>query len=316
MVEDSLHHPVSIAIACDSAYARPAGVLLRSIARHISGPWHVWILDAGLTEKDRQRLRLCVGDGVPLRFLDPDAAVLDGVQVTGHVSVATYYRLLLPQVLPRDVTRVLYLDVDILCLRDIRELWNYDLGESAIGAVEQTGLVARACIPNYSELGLVPDRTCFNAGVLLLDLDKWREKDLATTVLEYLRIHAGHLNFWDQDGLNASFFNSFQRLPAIWNYVVDVSDLQDVEEEMPARIREAAGLVHFASALKPWDFFCEHPVAEIWYAHLSETPWGGWEPAPPLRVCGNRHYWGTVARRLLKGSRPLFRGNAISSRFR
>ncbi len=53
-----------------------------------------------------------------------------------HTSVATYYRLRIPEILPQNISKALYLDGDIIVEQDLKELWNLDLSNAVLGAVE------------------------------------------------------------------------------------------------------------------------------------------------------------------------------------
>jgi lipopolysaccharide biosynthesis glycosyltransferase len=55
-----------------------------------------------------------------------------------HISVETYYRYILPDILPRNIKKVLYLDADILVAGDIGYLWNEDIEKYYIAGVEDT----------------------------------------------------------------------------------------------------------------------------------------------------------------------------------
>ena len=48
----------------------------------------------------------------------------------------TFARFLIPNMFPESVSRVLYLDSDILVIDDLRALWQTDLEGAVLGAVE------------------------------------------------------------------------------------------------------------------------------------------------------------------------------------
>jgi len=56
-----------------------------------------------------------------------------------HISRATYYRLLIPDILPDSIDKILYLDCDIIVNASIDNLWNVNLEGYAIAAVKQIG---------------------------------------------------------------------------------------------------------------------------------------------------------------------------------
>lgn len=87
----------------------------------------------------------------------------------GHITQAMYYRYLFADMLPKTVTRLIYLDADIICKGNILPLWQTDLQGKVLGAVRDWG-EAKSC----DRIGLKNGRY-FNSGVLLLDLTKWRQ---------------------------------------------------------------------------------------------------------------------------------------------
>lgn len=53
-----------------------------------------------------------------------------------HLSLAAYLRIFISDLLPQTVDKVLYLDCDLLIMDSIADLWNIDLEEFAVAAVE------------------------------------------------------------------------------------------------------------------------------------------------------------------------------------
>ena len=95
--------------------------------------------------------------------------------VNRPLSNITYARLLLPEVLPADATFALYLDVDMLVLRDLGALWLADLHSASVGAVpDGMDAVSIGGAPAFAQVPRV--RRYFNAGVLLMDLDRCRAR--------------------------------------------------------------------------------------------------------------------------------------------
>ncbi|MBD5137549.1 MAG: glycosyltransferase family 8 protein [Lachnospiraceae bacterium] len=126
------------------------------------------------------------------------------------VTVETYFRILGAKYIPRHVHRILYIDTDTLVLDDISNLFSLESGGAPLAAV-------LGCAPAERKLalGMKADSQYFNAGVLLLNLDYWRDNRLTEKLTEF--IHNSDpkiLERWDQDALNALLFEkSWIRLP-------------------------------------------------------------------------------------------------------
>jgi lipopolysaccharide biosynthesis glycosyltransferase len=238
----------------------------------------------GLTADDTLAWWLTPADDVPTSVLDVMAdrarpwgqvhvlrvpATADSLprsswDIMSRISSAAHYRLLLPELLPAAVERVLYLDCDLICTGRLAPLWRTDLRGELLGAVRDPGA------PTISAaLGLPGFRTgarrlkfwsdYFNSGVLLMDLQRCRTENLTATMLTYVQDSATRLRFVDQDALNFAVDDRWLRLERRWN---DMIMGQHLDAQVEAffhgyqRGRDAAvepGILHFAGAEKPWD---------------------------------------------------------------
>jgi lipopolysaccharide biosynthesis glycosyltransferase len=296
----------TIATASDARYARPLAVLLRSVQEHLAPDTsaRLFVLDGGLGRGRRARVERSLDPArLRLEWVRPGHGdVPDGLPVFGHISAAAYLRLLMPDALPADVGRVLYLDADTLALDDVARLWATDMAGAPLMAVPEQGQTLGSMrVPGLQDLGLRPAAPCLNSGVLLMDLDAWRREGLHQQVIEYLQRYRDEVRFWDQDGINAVLAGRWGTLDLRWNWRVDCG------EPLPAGLtpagwrdlaRREAGIVHFASSAKPWHYYTEHPARALYLEWLDRTAWAGWRPRPPLRALLNKHYWGAQLRRV------------------
>jgi lipopolysaccharide biosynthesis glycosyltransferase len=272
---------VVVASAADGAYAMPLAAMLHSafVGLRPGGTITAHIIDAGLSTTDRGRLDdIARSHRAALHWHEPSPTALDALQAWGRMTSTTYHRLLLPQLLPRDVTRAIWLDCDLLVTTDLVRLWETDLGGCHLLAVRDpvVPLVSsRYGIRRWRELGISRDAPYFNAGVMLLDVDRWRNDDIGGVAGDYLR-QAPDVMFWDQEGLNAVLPGRWRELDSRWNRMASAMRRSDTEEA-----HAAAWIVHFSGALKPWRL--PEPRSGpclLFYRHLDQTPWEGWRPRP------------------------------------
>jgi lipopolysaccharide biosynthesis glycosyltransferase len=297
---------VVVVAGADNRYAMPLAVLLKSAVLNLSAKvtLHAYVLDGGISVKNRNRIQSSVsGAGIVISWISLDQAIarLKDVPVFGHVSKATYFRLLLADLLPLDETRAIYIDVDTVVLSDLSVLWRVEMEGCSLGAVPDGSTISTGRgIPGYKDLGIPPDAPRFNGGVLLVDLQKWRECETAKRCLEYLKKYHDQVQFWDQDALNALLSSDWVKLPKCWNYRVDCHTVPDANmsvEEQLSKIRNDAAIIHYASATKPWHYYADHPGKVLFYEYLDQTAWRGWRPHAPIMAYFNRHYWGKLARK-------------------
>ncbi|MEA2627199.1 MAG: hypothetical protein QOD06_3244 [Candidatus Binatota bacterium] len=276
-----------VACAADDRFAMPLAVMARSAAENLDPGrrLHLFVLDGGIREKSRRRLLASwAGQRLDVEWVALDRSRLAEMKVTGHVAVATYFRLLLPELLPASLSRVLYLDADVVVESDLGPLWDTDLRELALAAAQDL-IVGHVSAPNglrnWRELGLGEGAKYFNAGVLLLDLDRWRSERLGERVLDYLRRHRDVVRWWDQDGLNAVLAGRWLELDPRWNLTIQSETLPSVPPCDAATFREAIArpyVTHFLTHVKPWHTTCRHPRRDVFFRYLDETAWRGWRP--------------------------------------
>jgi lipopolysaccharide biosynthesis glycosyltransferase len=136
--------------------------------------------------------------------------ITSDINVTPNFTRFTLYRLLLPSLLPANLTKVLYIDSDTLVLKPLSELYHRRLGKNFLGAVRDPGALDRK-----QQLGFADHEDYFNAGVLLLNLLEIRKHNLE---VQWLRM-ANETQFpWpDQDILNITCRGKVSWLPPPFN---------------------------------------------------------------------------------------------------
>jgi lipopolysaccharide biosynthesis glycosyltransferase len=172
--------------------------------------------------------------------------------VNGHVSSATYYRLLIGDILPKNIKRVIYLDVDILVQTDLHKLWRTEMNDNQIIAAVKNDNY----LQNVSRLKLKWN-IYFNAGIMLIDLDRWRLMDIYRKALEVVESGQITIVWWDQDILNYLLDGKILELPHNWNYQL----LNFRGQLWISYLIDRPQIIHFTGGgknNKPWYFSCEN----------------------------------------------------------
>ena len=195
------------------------------------------------------------------------------IRKNDRVSIVAYFRILLSVILPELVRKVLYLDCDILVLQALENLWAIDIeGYSAGVVMDQRGGDIRFCNNLDYEMSL----GYFNSGVMLFNLDYWRENNVTSKVLEYISDNPEKLKLWDQDALNYVLRETKLALP--FQYNVQEGFYWDelwIAKKYWAEIYEAAEnpvILHY-TLCKPWFKECTHPKKELYQKYKSLSPW-------------------------------------------
>lgn len=247
--------------------------MLQSLAHHLAPgrTADVYILSDGLSPALQARVQVSLPANLTLHWR-PAGPLDAGLPLWGRMSATTYQKLLLADWLPPDLTRVLWIDCDMLVLADASQLWDTAAAPSAIAyavADERVPLISsRFGVAAWRELALPQQAPHFNAGLLLVDLPAWRALDVRGRSLDYLRRFRDRVYFWDQEALNATLCGHWQPLPHQWNCHPSY-----VSSDTPPAI------LHFSGNLKPWLFAGRTPHRLLYQQYLSRTDWSA-EPLP------------------------------------
>lgn len=282
--------PVSICFASDDNYAPYLKVAIYSLLcnRNRERSYDIIILHKRIS-KEHQGEILGLADGksgVSIRFVNVVEADRELQSDVGcYYAVETNYRLLLFSKLFQNYRRMLYLDCDIIVTGDVGELFDMDLeGKSAAG-VEDVGFrwlayTKRAIfldnkpynVLNYCTdvLGIKDPGGYVNAGVLLFDLEKCRQKVSFRDVVETL--HSRNFFYNDQDVLNILLEGNIKQVDCKWNYMNNIAfylecDRKEFRELYLDLYREDYRIIHYISAKKPWNG--EVPMGEVWQKYAD-----------------------------------------------
>ncbi|WP_374764532.1 glycosyltransferase [Yunchengibacter salinarum] len=266
MTTASLH----LVFCIDAGFAPHMAATLESVRRTTPGPLVAHVLHGGLAADEAEGLNAMAGAGLAVHLYDLGpgafADAMLGDALAERLSVATYYRFALARVLPKTVTRVLYMDADMIALESLRPLYDHtDLQGHVVAAVSETKLEPRG---QGRLLGTTRGRY-FSAGLMLVDMDAWRSARVEQALMDQL--HSGHrFDYNDQDILNLVLDGRVLYLGQRYN--VQTHSLHD--GTAPAD----PAIMHFTGPEKPWRRSCVHPYRQAYRDARDATPFTPWAP--------------------------------------
>lgn len=257
-------------------FSKFVGTSIWSLLTHTRSSVTVHLLhDKTLSQDNKQKFEKCVAaKGQKIFFYDMEALVGEKLQflrehlaatLQSRFTVAAFYRLLLHQVLPSEVERVIYLDADTLPVLDIEELWHEDAGTVGLAAVAEFDNTGERFSKWVCDQGGLDYRRYFNSGVLLIDRKgAFSEPDLLERAALFLEEHP-ECDFVDQDALNAFYGESYRKLPLKYNVFVPVRRYKGIQAVEPA-------IYHFDSGSLGM-FVPDDSYDRMFYQMFMETPW-------------------------------------------
>lgn len=136
--------------------------------------------------------------------------------VNSRISIEAYYRIFIDKFVEPGEERVLYLDCDTIIHAPIEDLYYKDLVNSTIGAVEDY-LRFDPIFPQFVSRLKLERNNYFNSGVMLIDLKKWRDKEIEKNLFEFISNNNDLLVYHDQDALNSRLNSDWFELDYSWN---------------------------------------------------------------------------------------------------
>ncbi len=296
---------IAIFAAADENYVKPMATMMASVLINHKGemPIKFYLSGAGICDENKALIEALAAshsasvEWVEINNTDAENFRASAVRLrasaifetkASHFSDHACDRLLMPGLLPEELSRAIYLDVDLVVLGDIEELWNLPVSDYPVLATQEyiVPTISDPYVVNlFKDLDLDPDTKYFNSGVMLVNLDYWREQDTTEQLLVYLADHVERLIFWDQDVLNAVLANQWGELAPQWNAVTHVHEAGEWRESESPYTEEAfnaalknPNIVHFCTPRKPWKPEYNHPAKALYFEYLDKTPWKGWRP--------------------------------------
>jgi len=200
-----------------------------------------------------------------------------------------YNRLFVEDLLPEGVDRVLYLDSDTIIEGDLSDLWNVEFNDCYLAGVDD-------CLSNsYKRIVEVGNDSIYcNAGVLMINLKKWRNDKLKEKFIDYIKERKGFFVFNEQTVINSVCQGKILILPCRYNvtslvYSFTYNELMKLrrplhysyEPEEYYKSRQFPIITHFTGcfyiARRPWIQNSDHPHAKAYDRYYKLTPWSGIE---------------------------------------
>lgn len=192
-----------------------------------------------------------------------------------YINISTYFRLALPEILA-DIDKVIYFDCDVIVNGALHKLWNTD-----ISTVSMAGVLDRHCgsVRLYNRLRYPMEYGYVNAGVLLINLEKWRKDNLFQSALMLACNKAPSLKNHDQDIINIVYHGQIKMLDFKYNlleYYLYVEEWLNMDRKYYPEIIRACQepvIIHFCMPVKPWHYECINPFKNLYYKYKAMTPW-------------------------------------------
>ena len=242
-----------------------------------------------------------------IRFISMNNDFKDQEMQISHISTPTYYRLRMPEIL-KEYKKAIYLDVDIIVLKDLSEFFNIDIDDYYIAGVKAAAYIMNEKLRQYSaSIGIEDISAYINAGVTLWNLEKIRKDNLCDKLIE---LAARNFRSMDQDVINLAFNGKIKILPFRYNLMTKYYDRILNQRELLDKIYgkkeideaiDSPVIIHYADYVKPWS------TEEVWL----KDKWQEIEEESPLKCKIQIGPRGKILREIECGKRIVFWGASL-----
>lgn len=280
---------MNVLFSADNNYAPHLGVAIHSLLKNNEKDFdkiNLYILDGGISQINKDKIKSIVDNyeiHANLEFIKyDDIDEVLGINIKATRALSTYARLFAPSLLDSEIDKILYLDCDAIIEGSLKDLWQTDIDDYYCAAVLDAG-------PEYINtfLNQPKSQDHFNAGMLLINLKKWREDKLEEKFLNYIVENKGKVFHNDQGVINvickgkilklhpkfnilSPFFEVNYENVLKWYNIDSYYDKKTVQEAIdnPVFIH----LTQFVNG-RPWFTNAKnHPLRELFDSYVEDTP--------------------------------------------
>lgn len=259
-----MNKEIPVFFAVDNGYIPFLSVALRSLIDNTSKEniYAIKVLFTSVTEENKARIKKYERENISIEFVDLNKQleeIKEKLYTRNYFSNTTYYRLFIPELYP-EYDKAVYIDSDTVCLSDIAELYNTDMGDNLIAGIPDGVIQAIDIFKDYVErvVGVADYNNYFNAGVIVMNLKELREYKFEEKFIYML----GKIRFevaQDQDYLNRLCKGRVKIIDYSWNRM-PIMGKRDGE----------INLIHYNLGAKPW-YFDDVLYQEYFWKYAEKT---------------------------------------------
>jgi lipopolysaccharide biosynthesis glycosyltransferase len=271
---------INIACSSDDNFAQHLCVVLFSLLKNLSSEREVLIniLDGGISEENKEKitssLEFFKSKISEIRFILMEKAEFAEFRESKTITRPAYFRINLPSILFNS-EKVIYLDCDLVIEGDISELYDMSLSDAFILAVRDSSVEMEK---EYENVLNIPNiKGYFNSGVLLINLEKFRQENISNEIIKSLKKLDRLSREFDQCALNAVLYNRWHALSPQWNQLAGMSMNSSHKQTTYTKdefflAKNDPKIIHFQSRFsKPWLYESISPDKDRYLHYLKQT---------------------------------------------
>lgn len=273
---------VPVVFATDKNYSIYLGVCIKSLIAHTSPNtnYDIIILEDHIPENHKTAILSMQQPNVSIRIVDVSSAVnlynKDIFYIRDYFTISIYYRFFLPQIM-KEYDKIIYLDCDMIILKDVKELYETELANTSLAAVRELYIpfeikFDKTALSYYQDtLHIFEPRDYFNSGCLIMNLKKMRRQNITEKFITCLA-KLDKPKQPDQDVMNSVLYKDVTFLDPRWNtlnhIIISIPDYKKAYSASDIKTIELADsdpfILHFSGHIKPWSLPYSRHAEQFW----------------------------------------------------
>ena len=279
---------LNVVYSSDDNYVQHVGVSMISLFENNKEFNHIniYLIEKNIAFENKVNLKLiCDKYNRTINFINfNDFSNKLKLNIGNSISVNSYARLFLSSIIEDSIDKIIYLDCDSIVNGSLSDLWNIKISEYYVAGVCDT-----ASDNAKLRVNMDVNSPYINAGMLLINLKKWREEDIEKRFIEFIDSYNGKVFHHHQGTINGVLNKSLLLIHPKYNCmttfftmsrdeIISYYGLNDYYSEV--ELSEAIStpvFIHFTPAFvnRPWIKGSRHPLVSLYNTYLDLTPWKG-----------------------------------------
>ena len=274
--------------AADDNFAKVLGVSIYSLCEKNKDYIDcIYIISQGISKKNKDNLNVISNQfACKIEFIEmPNFdQILEEKTDIKRYSLSMFSRILIDTLLPKDLKKIIYLDCDTMVNSELLDLWEYDLQNNTIGAVNDYRSIY------YQKNLKISKSNCYiNSGVLLINVELYRQRLYEKKIIQIIKQYNGIFEFPDNDAICKVMQDDMVLLPLKFNvssvfFMTSIDELKILRkpniidsDDIIEESKEKPSIIHFTTCFlmdgRPWIKGCNHPLVDEYLKIYKKTPW-------------------------------------------
>lgn len=273
---------LNVAYASDNHYASLLGISMLSLFENNQEfeEIEVYILEDNIEQENKMKLQeIAKPYGRHLVFV-PSKSLCKGFKTDQSYNMSSYSRLFLSEL--QNIDQILYLDCDSIIHSSFQKIWQINLKDYYIA-----GVLDSVTAPFRAMIGLSQEDCYVNAGMLIMNLAKWREDDLEKKFIDFNDCFHGSVPHHDQGIINGVCKDKvlvldpqYNLMPPMFTFtakqIKKIIEINYYTQKQLDFAYQHPVFIHYTNEYvnRPWAKNCQHPLRNLYQHYAELSPWG------------------------------------------